>query len=168
MIQILRGASVQKIMDNEHHLLSVFGIGTSVSEKQWLVICDRLLEIEAIALGEYQTLHITPLGNEILRGHQKVDIAVDRLNIKDKTRKVKLPETIEYDGELFGALRLLRNEIAQDMNIPAYIVFQDKTLKEMAQMKPTSQTEMLAINGIGQKKYEQFGMQFLEKIAEFL
>ena len=168
VIQILRGASIQKIMDNEHHLLSVFGIGTSVSEKQWLVICDRLFEIEALTLGEYQTLHITPFGNEILRGHQKVDIAVDRLNIKDKTRKVKLPETIEYDGALFGALRLLRNEIAQDRNIPSYIVFQDKTLKEMARLKPTTQSQLLAINGVGQKKYEQFGEQFLEKIAEFL
>ena len=165
IIDILRGSKNQKILQNGHDTLSVYAIGANIGQKEWFVIFDRLLELEAIALGEFQTLKLTQLGIEILKGITKVDIKKERLQIKEPTIKKRF-ESDDYNHEAFEKLKALRAKIAKDDNIPAYIVFSDKTLKEIANTLPRNKEQMLEVNGVGPKKFESYGEMFLELISE--
>jgi len=103
---------------------------------------------------------------KILKGQEKLLIRSERLNVKAKTVKKAAPEAFDYDTELFEALRALRHEIAQESNVPAYIVFGDKTLKEMAAKHPQSREEMLQVGGIGEVKFERYGEKFLTLLQQ--
>lgn len=164
LIDILRGSKNQKIIANNHETLSVYGIGKELSKHQWLVIIDRLLEISNLIPGEFHTLQLTQEGIKTLKGERKIDIALDRLSVKTRVKQFELQNEGGYDVDLFERLREVRSEIARDMNVPPYIVFNDKTLKEMAIHKPQNESQMLAINGVGKRKLEQFGERFLELI----
>jgi ATP-dependent DNA helicase RecQ len=96
-----------------------------------------------------------------LKGKQAVLIRSDRLNVKEKLVKKAAPEMFDYDAGLFDALRDLRQEIAKEQGVPAYIVFGDKTLKEMASLRPQSKEAMLLVGGIGEVKFERYGEAFL-------
>ncbi len=161
LIDVLRGSREQKILANGHDTLSVYGVGEKLSKKQWFVIIDRLLEVEALAVNEHQGLLLSEIGLKILKGKQAVLIRSDRLNVKEKLVRKAAPEMFDYDAGLFDALRDLRQEIAKEQGVPAYIVFGDKTLKEMAAIRPQSKEAMLLVGGIGEVKFERYGEQFL-------
>ena len=161
LIDVLRGSREQKILVNGHDSLSVYGVGEKLSKKQWFVVIDRLLEVEALHVNEHQGLMLSEKGLQILKGKEPLLIRSERLNVKAKTVKKSAPESFDYDVELFDDLRALRHEIAQEKSVPAYIVFGDKTLKEMAAKKPQSKDEMLQVGGIGEVKFERYGEKFL-------
>ena len=102
----------------------------------------------------------------MLKGEETVLIRADRLNVRAKTVKKAAPETFDYDTELFETLRALRFEIAQEHGVPPYVVFGDKTLKEMAARRPQTKAQMLEVNGVGEVKYERYGEQFLSLLRE--
>jgi ATP-dependent DNA helicase RecQ len=162
IIDILRGSQEQKLLSNEADKLSVYNIGTHRSKKVWFVIIERLLELKILNIGEFSVLLLTNEAIKILKGELKVDIKSTRLLVNTKEKRVKQIEDFSYDEELFEALRLKRAELANDRGVPAYIIFGDKTLKHLANEKPYDKTSMLKINGVGEKKYEQFGDEFLE------
>jgi len=161
LIDVLRGSREQKILVNGHDTLSVYGVGEKLGKKQWFVIIDRLLEVEALAVNEHQGLMLSEKGLQILKGKQTVLIRSDRLNVKEKLVRKAAPEMFDYDAGLFDALRDLRQEIAKEQGVPAYIVFGDKTLKEMASLRPQSKEAMLLVGGIGEVKFERYGEAFL-------
>ncbi len=166
VIDVLRGSKEQKVLANNHDELSVYGIGEKFSKKQWFVVCDRMLEIEALHVNEHQGLVLTNSGLSILKGKEKVLIRADRLNVKAKTVKKSAPEIFEYDSDLFESLRALRHEIASEQGVPAYIVFGDKTLKEMAVLRPRTKETMLQVGGVGEVKFERYGKAFLKLLSE--
>ncbi len=166
IIDILRGAKEQKVLANSHEQLSVYGIGRQWSKKQWFVLCERMLEIEALLPNAYGGLVLTSNGREILKGEKQVSIRADRLHVKAKTLRRATVETDEYDVNLFESLRRLRQHIASDHSVPAYIVFSDKTLKEMAVLRPQSKEAMLQIGGVGEVKFERYGKEFLKMFLE--
>jgi len=161
LIDVLRGSREQKILSNGHDELSVYGVGGKLDKKQWFVVIDRLLEVEALNMNEHQGLMLSETGLEILKGQQKLLIRSERLNVKAKTVKKAAPESFDYDTGLFEALRALRQEIAQEQGVPPYIVFGDKTLKEMAAKRPQTKDEMLQVGGIGEVKFDRYGEEFL-------
>ena len=166
VIDILRESQDKRILQNKHDKLSVYGIGKDYSKNQWLSIADRLLEINALSIGEFKVYKITSIGAEILKGKRDIDIKEERLIIKkSKTTKQKI-QAIDYNSEIFEKLRELRREIATKDNIPPYIVFNDKTLKEMSSTLPKTKEEMLKINGVGEVKFQRYGERFLELIIE--
>jgi len=167
LIDVLRGSREQKILSNGHETLSVYGVGEKLSKKQWFVVIDRLLEVEALAVNEHQGLMLSESGLKILKGKQAVLIRSDRLNVKEKLVKKAAPEMFDYDAGLFDALRDLRQEIAKEQGVPAYIVFGDKTLKEMASLRPQSKEAMLQVGGIGEVKFERYGEAFLTLLQGF-
>ena len=168
VIDVLRGSTGQKILENGHDELSVYGIGKSMHKNQWLVIIDRLLETECLRLGEYQVIALTSKGGDVLRGTKKINIALSRLHVKKlKMKKEMIPEG-DFDGALFSKLRELRASLSLELGIPAYLVFSDKSLKEMAKEKPVDEQGMLEINGVGKKKFEQYGEAFLKVISFYL
>jgi len=166
IIDILRGSKEQKILANGADKLSVYGIGTHISKKEWFVILERLMELNILTLGDFSVLQLTQDAVLILKSKKIVNIKASRLQISVKEKKVKQKTDFEYDEELFEELRAKRSELASEMDVPAYIIFSDKTLKHLANDKPYDKASMLEVNGVGEKKYEQFGEEFLEVISK--
>ncbi len=166
LVDVLRGSRDQKILANGHDTLSVYGIGEALNRKQWFVVLDRMLELGALEVNEHQGLVLGAAGKKILKGETEVLIRADRLDVRAKTVKKAAPETFEYDTELFEALRALRFELAQEQGVPPYVVFGDKTLKEMAAVRPQTKKEMLAVGGVGTVKFDRYGEAFLALLRE--
>jgi ATP-dependent DNA helicase RecQ len=169
IIDVLRGSQNAKIIQNSHDELSVFGIGKEKPKKYWYVIIDRLLELQNLSFGDFQTLLITHEGIQTLKGKTKINIASNRLIIKESLKRKSVAlEDVDFDMELFEKLKSLRSDVATRLNVPAYIVFSDKTLKEMAKVKPQNKEQFLKINGVGERKLEQFGEEFLTHIGLYM
>ncbi len=166
IIDILRGSKEKRILENHHDKLSVYNIGLEYSKAQWLTIGDRLLELEAVSIGEFKVYHLSEFGAEIIRGLHTIDLREDRLTIKKESSKKTKSFSDVYDADIFEHLRELRKDIAQTNNIPPYIVFSDKTLKELSMALPKNKREMLEVHGIGEIKFERYGDEFLELIEE--
>ncbi len=163
LIDVLRGSSAAKVMQFGHEKLSVYGIGKEHAKRVWELIVDRLHEVEALQLGEHRAIMMTEVGVEILKGQKSVEIDEDKLG----TQKYVIEEdvTVERD-ETFEALRALRMKIASEAEVPAYVVFSDKTLKDMAQKLPQDKQAMLEVHGIGEVKYKRYGEAFLKLSKE--
>ena len=164
IVDILRGSKEQKLLANEADKLSMYGIGTALSKKEWFVVLERLLELRILSIGEFSALKLTDDAVKVLKSLLAVDIKSSRLDVDKKTKKIKQKEDFDYDEELFEELRKKRAEIATDKGVPAYLIFGDKTLKHLASEKPHNKESMLEVNGVGEKKFEQFGLDFLEVI----
>ena len=163
VIDVLRGSREQRILENGHDSLSVYGIGEEYSKAQWLTIGDRLLELGVVTIGEFKVYHLSALGSEVLKGSEKVDLKEERLTIRKTLSKKKEPSG-DYDTEIFEKLRLFRMEMAQEQGVPPYIIFSDKTLKEMSVVLPQTKERMLEIHGIGEVKFKRYGPEFLTAI----
>ena len=166
VIDVLRGSKEQRILTNGHDQLSVYNIGDNYSKPQWLTISDKLLEIGAVAIGEYRVYYLTNIGVNILKGTEDVTIREERLIVKKAKTKKKVDYFDDYEVEIFDKLRELRKEIATQNRVPPYVVFSDKTLKELSNEMPTDKVSMLEIHGIGEVKFERYGKMFLELIEE--
>jgi ATP-dependent DNA helicase RecQ len=164
IIDILRGSKEQKLLANGADNLSMYGIGTQLSKKEWFVVLERLLELRILNIGEFSTLKLTNDAIKILKSLMSVDIKSARLDVDKKVKKIKQKEIFDYDEELFEKLRQKRAELANEKGVPAYIIFGDKTLKHLANLKPFDKASMLEVNGVGEKKFEQYGEEFLEII----
>ncbi len=168
VVDVLRGSREQRILNNGHDGLSVYGLGKDYSKAQWLVIADKLLELGAIEIGEYRVYYLTNIGIKILKGEERVSINEERLVVKRvvKEKKKKVDYFEDYEVEVFDRLRELRKEIASENRVPPYVVFSDKTLKEMSIIMPIDKLEMLQIHGVGEIKFERYGKLFIELIKE--
>ncbi len=167
IIDILRGSSEQKLLANGADKLSMYGIGLHLSKKEWLIIIERLMETKILTLGDFQSLKLTEDAVAILKSQKLIDIKSSRLIVKStKEKRVKQAEEFDYDEELFERLRSKRSELASAMGVPPYIIFGDKTLKHLANDKPFDKDSMLEVNGIGEKKFNSFGEDFLAIIND--
>lgn len=158
--EVLCGEEKEKIFSNAHQNLSVFGIGKELSKSTWGTIAKRLIELGAIEPDEYKALKLTPTGAEILRGKTPVHIRQERLSPKKASVKTKTSDL--HTPKYFEDFKALRAAIARENRIPAYIVFGDKTLYELAEQLPSNKDEMLSISGIGEVKFERYGEAFLK------
>jgi len=167
IVDVLLGSKNQKVLNNAHQNLSVYGIGSATNRVIWKIIGDRLLEIDALIIGEFKVLKLTDFAMEIMKSKQTVDIRASNLQTQSKALKPKKIAKQEYevDEEIFEKLRALRAEIAREEAMPAYIIFDNKTLTEMAHFLPNNEASLLQINGVGQIKIEKYGERFLELLA---
>ena len=169
IIDILRGSKNTKVLDNRHDSLSVYGIGTEIAKVSWDLIVDKLFEVKALKRGEFRQLVLTSFGADILKGKEKVSADIEIFHKVDKKVSLaKRERDFEHKDEHFESLRELRKSIADEAGVPPYIVFSDKTLKEMASILPKDDESFLDINGVGQVKLERYGKQFLDKIRDML
>jgi ATP-dependent DNA helicase RecQ len=159
IIDILRGSKNQKVLEFAHNQLSVYGLGSEISKNQWIALTDRLIDIEAVSLGEFRAVKFQPLGFEILKGNQKVFLESDKFNIEQKEAQHEEEQSV--DELIYERFKRLRKEIALSHEVPAYVIFGDKSLKELASKLPTTKEEMLRINGVGEVKFEKYGEMFL-------
>ena len=167
VVDVLMGSSNEKIVQNGHQSLSVFGIGNDKTKAQWLSIGDRLMELDALKVGEYRVVSLSEYGAQIIKQRLHVSIHAKRLEERKKaSKKAKQVVTGAFELSTFERLRTLRSEIAKENGIPPYVVFSDKTLKEMAEKLPHDKEAMLDISGVGEVKFERYGEAFLELCAK--
>ncbi len=171
LIDVLRGKSTDKVAQYRHESLSTFGIGADVSEAQWRSVLRQLIALGHLrAEGEYNTFELTAGSREVLRGDVKVLLRV----AADAPKRVKAarggsssrdkPPPLPLDAaglQRFAALKAWRGEIAREHNLPAYVVFHDATLAEMARECPGSLDELAGIGGVGAKRLEAYGREIL-------
>ena len=171
---MLRGSSRHEIISRGYHTIKTYGAGKDITPPYWEQYILQMLNtgLIHIAYDRGRTLSLTSLGRDVLLGKTQVSL-VDAAHVAERTkthRSRSARNTIisPQASQLFDELRKLRKDIAQEENKPAYIVFHDATLKELAETQPTSAEQMMRVGGIGQKKFEQYGALFLGKILEYL
>lgn len=165
VIDVLLGQENEKITHNEHEKLSVYGIGKERNKAQWLSIGERLIELGALLVGEYRVTRLSEYGAQIIKERLHVSIREERLVVAKKTSKKSSKVLLgNYELSTFEQLKALRLEIAKESGVPPYVVFSDKTLKEMAEKLPSDKEAMLDISGIGEVKFERYGTLFLNRL----
>ncbi len=162
IVDILKGSKEQRLLQNGHDALSVYGIGDEYSKSQWLTIGDKLLELGAVFIGEFKVYKLTAFGVEVIKGTHTVELKKERLSIQKAQIQKKASYFSDYDAEIYDKLKKLRSKIATQNGIPPYIVFSDKTLKDLSSKVPQTKEEMLEVHGIGEVKYERYGEAFLK------
>ncbi|HSR74776.1 MAG TPA: RecQ family ATP-dependent DNA helicase, partial [Sulfurovum sp.] len=166
VIDILKGSKEQRVLQNGHDRLSVYGIGDEYSKSQWLTIGDKLLELNAVEVGEFKVYKLTPFGIEVIKGAHTVELKKERLSVQKTEPKKRVTYFDDYNAEVYDKLRDLRTQIASQKGIPPYIVFSDKTLKDLSMKVPQDKEAMLQIHGIGEVKFERYGSEFLSLLCE--
>ncbi|WP_342591018.1 HRDC domain-containing protein [Isorropodon fossajaponicum symbiont] len=162
---VLLGSKNQKVLNSRHQNLSVHGIGNATSRTLWKIIGDRLLEVDALMVGEFKVLKLTDIAKKILKSEQAVDIRQSNLQTQSKAFKQIKNQEYSVDEKILEALQTLRREIAKEEGMPAYIIFNNKALTEMAHFLPNNEEKLLQINGAGQVKLEKYGARFLDLLA---
>ncbi len=168
VVEVLRGASNQRIRELGHDKLPVYGIGRDQSHEHWVSVLRQLIHLGLVTqnITLHSALQLTEAARPVLRGEAPLMLAVPRLvTVKAKYNNQKSYGG-NYDRKLFAKLRKLRKAIADEENIPPYVVFNDATLIEMAEQMPLTASEMLSVNGVGHRKLERFGKPFLVMIRE--
>ncbi len=172
-IDILLGKRTDKVAKFRHDELSVFGIGTELSESQWRGVARQLLAQNLLMVeGEYSTLSLTESSAAVLRREREVMMRrepekVARSSGSSGSRSKSSP-TIDLSPEaaaVFERLRAWRAGVAKEQGLPAYVIFHDKTLRQIATQKPASLSALGTVDGVGQAKLERYGEQVLETLA---
>jgi len=166
VIDVLKGSKEQRVLQNGHDTLSVYGIGEEYSKNQWLTIGDKLLELGAVEIGEFKVYKLTQFGVEVIKGAHSIELKKERLTVQKAEAKKKVTYFDDYDVDVYDKLRNLRTQIASEKGIPPYIVFSDKTLKDLSNKQPQDKEEMLSVHGIGEVKFERYGKPFLEILQD--
>jgi ATP-dependent DNA helicase RecQ len=166
IIDVLLGKKNQKVLRNGHDQLTVFGIIDDLSVSELGQIINRLVDVGYLlkSEGEYATLTLTRKGIEFLQGDDSFEIV--RLKSAPQVGVARQGE-LEYNQELFEQLRALRKHLADEANVPSFVIFGDVSLQEMASYFPCTEDDFLRIAGVGVKKLEKFGTIFLQTIKEF-
>jgi len=169
-IDILRGTTTDRVRQQRHDDLATFGIGADLSEQDWRGVVRQLLaQGLLVSRGEYGTLALGETAADVLRGERQVPLRRDVLGRRGGSsgvRRSTVSEAVEpEDRGLFEALRSWRAETARAQGVPAYVVFNDATLRALAAARPASLGDLDGISGIGAKKRETYGEAVLEVIA---
>ena len=166
VIDVLKGSKEQRVLQNGHDTLSVYGIGEEYTKNQWLTIGDKLLELGAVAIGEFKVYKLTEFGVEVIKGAHTIELKKERLTVQKAEAQKKVTYFDDYDVDMYDKLRNLRGQIASEKGIPPYIVFSDKTLKDLSNKQPQNKLEMLDVHGIGEVKFERYGDAFLDVLVD--
>ncbi|WP_243076126.1 DNA helicase RecQ [Microbacterium sp. SS28] len=169
LIDILRGNKTDRVTQQRHDELKTFGIGADLSEQDWRGVVRQLLATSLlVARGEYGTLALGDSASDVLRGERQVLLRRDVLGRRGPTsvRRTTVSEAVDPgDRDLFEALRTWRASAAREQGVPAYVVFNDATLRALAASRPSSSADLDGISGIGAKKRETYGEAVLAVIA---
>ena len=173
LVDILRGASTDRIRQQGHDALSTYGLGADLTDQDWRSVIRQLLALGILVpQGEYGTLALGEPAGPVLRGEAPVPLRRDVLGRggsgggSPRTRKGAASESLSSsDRPLFEALREWRAGVAKEQGMPAYIVFGDATLRALAEHRPATLGDLDGITGIGAKKREAYGAAVLEVIS---
>jgi ATP-dependent DNA helicase RecQ len=164
VVDVLRGADTEAIRQRGHNELSTYGIGGELKRGEWQAIGRELSRLGLVqcAPGKFATLSLTSAGLEALRKRTPI-VLTKQIDIGEKAVR-RRAGAIECDEALFERLRALRRRLADERGVPAYIIFSDVSLREMARTYPANSTEFRRISGVGEQKLKDFGEAFLHEI----
>jgi ATP-dependent DNA helicase RecQ len=184
LIDVLRGKSTDKTRQHGHEQLSTFGIGAQVSDSQWRGVLRQLIALGHLrAAGEYGTLALEPSAREVLRGQVRLLLRVPadpaparkaarggragRATPASAASAASAAAALDAHGQArLGALKAWRAEIAREHGLPAYVIFHDATLVQMAHERPQTLGALAAIGGVGAKKLQAYGERILQVLAQ--
>jgi ATP-dependent DNA helicase RecQ len=171
IIDVLRGSNAQKVVRRGHHRLSTYAIGLEYSKQQWRQLARQLLHKGFMSQDmEYGCLHLTPKAWELFRGqiafHGYLPSQISIPEEAKKKTKAQAKST-SHDPLLFELLRKKRKQLADEAQVPPFVIFSDRTLTEMAARFPRSKESLLQIHGVGQVKEKKYGAVFLDTIQRY-
>lgn len=172
LINVLRGKLTDKITQFDHQKVSTFGIGQDLSEAQWRSVFRQLVARGYLNVNfDYGQLFLSDTSRAILRGKESLMLRVDTMQTKSSmgsdNKKTKSMDIADNDLALWDALRACRKQLATEQGIPPFMIFHDATLKDMLESKPSSLENFARISGVGQKKLDKYGAQFLAVLNDY-
>ena len=171
LIDVLLGKRTDKVKNFGHDQLPTFGVGSEHSEAEWRGIFRQLVAAGLMQadLAEYGALKLTEAARPVLKGEQSVQLRKPTKPTGKAARaKAKAVEgLLSKDQPLFDALREWRLDKAREQGVPAYVILHDKTLRQLATLRPEDETALADISGLGAAKREHYGEELLELIAEW-
>ncbi len=169
IVDVLRGANNQKIRDYRHNQHPIYGIGKDLSADDWQRIGRALIHQGLLTetTDGYPVLRLNELSMEVLRKERTVEMKVPAKPVENSQVKSKdASDLTASEEELFQRLRALRKQIADDQNVPPYVVFPDMSLRYMAQRRPQSRSQFAQIPGVGSNKLEAYFEAFTNEIRD--
>ncbi|MEP2781842.1 MAG: DNA helicase RecQ [Pseudoruegeria sp.] len=166
LIDILIGNMTDRVRERGHDALPTFAVGKEYDRRQWQAIFRQMMGHDLIRPdpSRHGALRMTQVARPILRNEATIDLRRDTIRNAPRRPAVKALVS-EEDAPLLSALKAKRRGLAEAARVPAYVIFNDRTLIEMAEQRPTSRDEMAGITGVGAKKLEKFGDDFLRVIT---
>ena len=167
MMDVLQGKETDKVVQHGHQQQSTFGLGKNIHEAQWRSLIRQLVVrgLLRVDIEGYSALQLTDLCRPVLKGEQSLFLRIEEIKAptakKPGSKSARKAQILPEDQELWDELRECRKMLAEESNVPPYVIFHDVTLKEMLDTMPTSEAEMLRINGVGESKLEKYGDDFL-------
>lgn len=171
LADILIGAASDAVRRNGHDAIKTFGVGKDRSKHEWSAIIRQLFAARALASTEHGGFALTRKGEDILFGRAQISLRRDPLTPAARGRRsdARRGETLGGEDErVLVALKRKRLELARELSLPAYMIFPDRTLIEMASRRPATLDEMRAVQGVGEHKLAHYGEAFLEALSEAL
>ncbi|MFL6530091.1 MAG: RQC domain-containing protein, partial [Chthoniobacterales bacterium] len=167
IVEVLTGGKTEAVRQRGHDALSTYGIGSEMKREAWLAVGRELLRMGLLeaAPGKFATLSLTSAGVEALRNRTSITLT-KQPDVAKKTRGAKAG-AIECDETLFEQLRTLRRKLADEANVPAYVIFSDASLREMAREMPRRLGDFSRISGVGEQKLKKFGEPFVAAIEAY-
>ncbi|NRB03244.1 MAG: HRDC domain-containing protein, partial [Rhodobacteraceae bacterium] len=167
LIDVLLGNSTEKVTARQHDALPTFGVGQEYSRRQWQAIFRQMMGHDLIRPDpdRHGALRMTDTALPILRDEAKIDLRRDTIKAAAKDRPVVKTLVSEEDAPLLSALKAKRRALAEAARVPAYIIFNDRTLIEMAEQRPQTLDDLAQISGVGAKKLANYGDAFLQVLT---
>jgi len=168
LIDVLRGKQLKRLQEAGHHQLSTYGIGKDKSDSYWHNMINQLIHkgLIRVDITANAALRLTEAARPVLKGEVPVQLAVPRLEFKPDKKAKQAPAN--YDRTLFMRLKHLRKVLAEENEVPPYVVFSDATLVDMAAKLPTTRDTMLDVSGVGQTKLSRYGDAFMQLINDYI
>ncbi|SDX84556.1 DNA helicase RecQ [Flavobacterium degerlachei] len=168
IVDFLRGSKNAYIFEKEYQNLKTYAVGADISWYDWNQYIIQLINQGycEIAFHQQNKIRLTTLAREVLFEGDKVQLTTVQKNIVEKT-DVKEAKSKSTANSLFEKLRKLRYEISKEESVPAYVIFSDAALRQMETKRPMSDSELIAIDGVGKAKLEKYGDAFINAIIEF-
>ncbi len=163
VIDILRGAGTQKIKERGHDMLACFGSGATRKKEEWTSLIRQMVAAGFLAPDDHGGLAITERGEDLRRGTSLFQFR--EMTPRSKARADAAAANDGGDPDLLAALKAVRLRLARERKVPAYVIFSDRTLIDMAALCPRNLSEFVAVNGVGAAKLKDFGPVFLAAIA---
>ena len=168
VIDVLRGKSHKKLMDNKHNSLSTYGIGKEQPDQYWHNIIQQLIHqgLMRIDMTYGGILRLNQSAKSVLKGEVGVNLAVPKFKVSSATSNKY--EATNIDRRLFAKLKHLRKQLATEQGVPAFTIFSDATLSDMTARLPTNTKDFLSVNGVGEVKNQKYGSAFTSLIQDYL
>ena len=169
LADVVTGADTERIRQRGHDRLKTYGVGSDHPRAYWIGLAHDLVaqEILSVEDGQYAVLKLTPAAMEVLSGKRTVTILKRQAPPAAPAVTRSMDELLPYDTLLFERLRAVRMHLARTGHVPPYVVFSDRTLRDMCRKMPANQAQMLAVHGIGEAKFSRYGQDFLSEIARY-